>query len=100
MNSTDIVLATLGGEDAQQRVCVLLRQAKDGGSRIILAEQSFNARVGWYNQQSVELEPTQWAQLRSVMGAGAVPPAKVSISAADRSETPATLKFPSLSATA
>ena len=39
------------------------------GSRFEICQQSFGEGIGWYNQQSVQLEPGQVAGLRNAIGA-------------------------------
>lgn len=66
LHSQDTVLAVVPGSCPGSRLVVRWIHAQ-GTSQIQLCQQSWGEGVGWYNQQSVELDPAQVGQLRSVL---------------------------------
>ena len=74
--SSTVLIATLPSRDSQERVIVQLVQDQSSGTTATLVEicqQSYGDGIGWYNQQSVALEPAQLAALRNVLGAAGRP---------------------------
>jgi len=67
LTAQDVVLATLPGTLDSERVLVVC-QHDDRGSRLILRQQSYAEGIGWYSQQSVELDPAQVGQLKLTLG--------------------------------
>jgi len=92
----DVILSTIPAANERERLCVLLRQTADEPSRIILAQQSFSPRVGWYNQQCVEVEPSQLAMLRASLGGSAVSLPTVPAAVDESADEPITIRFPGL----
>ena len=68
----ETILATLPGASDDERMVVLLRNTPAEGSQIELCQQTWGEGVGWFNQTSVQLQPHQVAQLRTVLGTGPV----------------------------
>jgi len=66
----ETILATLPGASDDERMVVLLRNTPAEGSQIELCQQTWGEGVGWFNQTSVQLQPHQVAQLRTVLGTG------------------------------
>lgn len=67
--SRETILATLPGSHEGERLLVVLL-ATDCANRLELRQQSFGEGIGWFTQSSVQLEPSQVALLRSVLGTG------------------------------
>ncbi|QDV33320.1 hypothetical protein [Tautonia plasticadhaerens] len=84
------VLATLPGSAPCQRLQVALEQGEDGRLTICLADQHHAEGIGWFTQRSMQLDPTQWAQLQGVLGSAGAR----SLLAEESSEPPATIPFP------
>jgi hypothetical protein len=66
----ETILATLPGADDHEQLVVVLAQAENGATHIELRQQSWGEGLGWYNQSSVQLEPSQVAGLRQTLGLG------------------------------
>jgi len=63
----EVVLAVLSEPGEHQRVVLVHRQAF-GDQRIVLRNESFSEDVGWFEQSSVEISPTQLGQLKQALG--------------------------------
>lgn len=69
----EIVLSTIAGTTANERLLVVLCNQPCGGSRLELRQQSFGDGIGWFTQSTVGLEPSQVAELRASLGSGGTP---------------------------
>ena len=67
-NVTEIVLTTIPGKSDDERMVILLQQSVDGHTTLCLSQQSWGEGVGWFNQQSIELEPHQVALVKNALG--------------------------------
>ncbi|MGL4464048.1 MAG: hypothetical protein ACRC1K_17985 [Planctomycetia bacterium] len=67
---SECVLATLPGGKAEERLCVVLIQSTDVGSKVCLRQQTWSEGVGWYNQFTIDLDHQQVADLRNCLGSG------------------------------
>lgn len=63
----DVILSTLSGETATERV-VLVHRQNFGGQSVILRRESYSEDVGWFEQSSLELSPGQVGQLKQAIG--------------------------------
>lgn len=63
----DLTLAVLPSLQQADRLTVALRQLSDGGSRLVLTQQSWSEGLGWYNQNSLELSPDQVRELKAAL---------------------------------
>lgn len=63
----EVVLAVLGDPGDEQRVVLVHRQTF-GDQQIILRRESFSEDVGWFEQSSVAISPTQLGQLKQALG--------------------------------
>jgi hypothetical protein len=68
--ASPIVLATVAGNSATQRLQLLLVSLPEGGNRLELRQQSWSETVGWYTQNGVSIDPEQVAELRNSLGLG------------------------------
>ena len=66
--SRETVIATLPGQNGSERLEVVLMSDPVSGSRMQLRQQSWGDGVGWFTQSSVELEPSQLAELKLALG--------------------------------
>ncbi len=89
-----ILLADLPGSNPGERLRVAIGQAKDGRLTIDLREQHFAEGIGWYDQRTVSLEPSQFKRLQAVLGL------KGTSWDEPQAEAPATLPFPGSSVSA
>lgn len=69
-SSCPIVLATIDGQSAAERLQLVIVPAGENGTRLELRQQSWSQSVGWYTQSSVAIEPHQVAELRNSLGIG------------------------------
>ncbi|MGE3821486.1 MAG: hypothetical protein AB7I30_18910 [Isosphaeraceae bacterium] len=84
------VLGMIAGREPQQRLEVSLRQGGDGRLTIDLREQHHAEGIGWFDQRTLELEPSQLRRIQAMLGMGE---ARAWIS--DDEEAPrATIPFP------
>lgn len=67
MSHLETVLSTIPASDTE-RLLVVLIQSGEAGSRMELRQQSFSKGIGWFTQNSVQLEPSQVAALRNALG--------------------------------
>lgn len=65
---TELILAELPSTCDLERLIVVLVRSESGASKVSLRQQSWCDRLGWYDQKSLDLEPAQVRQLRSVFG--------------------------------
>ncbi len=63
----DVILSTLSGDTATERV-VLIHRKSFGGQTVILRRESYSDDVGWFEQSSIELSPGQVGQLKQAIG--------------------------------
>jgi hypothetical protein len=82
------LLATLPGNGPNQRLQVALGRRPGGPLTIELTEQHFAEGIGWFDQRTLSLEPSQFRQLQAVLGL------KASEIAAAAAEPRAILPFP------
>ena len=68
--SRETVLATLPGTSDRERLVVVLAADAAGGTQVELRQQSWGEGLGWYTQNSVQVEPSQVAGLRQSLGLG------------------------------
>ncbi|MHC5541345.1 hypothetical protein ACYOEI_24250 [Singulisphaera rosea] len=80
-------LATLPGSGPHQRLLVALGQSRDGRLTIDLCDQHYAEGIGWFDQRTMSLEPSQFKQLQGVLGL------KSSL-LTEYEEPPMTLPFP------
>ena len=71
--SNECVLATLPGQNPDEQVVVVLVHDAEG-SRFSLRQQTWSEGLGWYTQQSMNLEPQQVAQFKAVLGNSGMTP--------------------------
>jgi hypothetical protein len=64
------VLATLPDSSSTRRLQILLVRSHDGRIGFSLREQHYSARIGWFDQRVLELDPRQWQQLQGFLGRG------------------------------
>lgn len=95
MTSQPSLLAELPGAHDHERLVVLLQRDEAGHSHVSLRQQTWAEGIGWFDQKSIDLDPEQLNQLRSVLGWS--PRATRRVVEGDQ---PATLPFPSVSARA
>ena len=69
--ATEVVLSTIPGSTATDRLQVVLRNGLGEPSRLELRQQSYGDGIGWFTQSTVALEPGQVAELRTALGTGA-----------------------------
>lgn len=67
--AAETVLATLPGSSDRDRVLVVLAMTAEG-SCVEIRQQSWGEGLGWYTQNSVQLEPHQVAGMRQALGLG------------------------------
>jgi hypothetical protein len=92
--NTECLIATLPSCHEDERLAVVLVQSDQGG-RISLRQQSWAQGIGWYDQKTLEMEPAQLRQLRSVLGMGGGTTAR----RPEPDDQPAILAFPGLART-
>src|SRR5947207_15990358 len=66
----ETVLTAIPASDTERLLLVLV-QSPEHGSRMELRQQSFSAGIGWFTQNTVQLEPNQVAALRNALGSSA-----------------------------
>jgi hypothetical protein len=66
----ETVLSTLPGSKETERVQLVLCNKPNEIACIELRQQSFAPGLGWFNQSTVTLEPSQVAALRLSLGSG------------------------------
>jgi hypothetical protein len=64
-----VILATVAGSRANQRLVVSIVQSESGQTTIEIQEQHHGEGVGWFDQRTLALDPRQWQQLQSILGA-------------------------------
>lgn len=64
-----VILATVAGSRANERLVVAIVQGEQGRTTIELCEQHHGEGIGWFDQRSVTLDPRAWQQLQAVLGA-------------------------------
>jgi hypothetical protein len=87
--SGSVPLATIAGTRPNQRLLVAIAQGDDGRTTIELREQHYGEGVGWFDQRTVTLDPREWQQLQTILGAA---PESASI-AAEAARVPAVIPF-------
>lgn len=84
--NTECLLAVLPGTSDDKRLAVFLQQTTAGDSQISLRQQTWAQGIGWYDQKTLELDPSQLRMLRGVLGGA-------SSRRAEPTEAPAVLPF-------
>lgn len=87
----DCLLTILPAANPDERLAVYLIREEDGASKLSLRQQNWAQGIGWYDQKTMDLDPEQFRQLRSV---GAPVASKRRVAA----EAPATIPFPTTAA--
>ena len=64
----ETIISTLPGQTEDDRVVIVLCQQGMGPNTLELRQQSWGEGVGWFTQSSVEMSPSQVADLRNVLG--------------------------------
>jgi hypothetical protein len=75
MSRLETVLSTIPASETERLVVVLIQPA-DAASRLELRQQSFSNGIGWFTQNSVQLESGQVAALRNALGVTGQRPAR------------------------
>lgn len=71
MNSTVVresILSILPGAHERERVLVMLLTGGGQEGRISLRQQSYGEGVGWFTQNTLDMDTTQAAYLRNALG--------------------------------
>jgi len=81
MNSTEIVLSVIPGENSHQRILIVSRIAADQPSTVLplektakpaavieLKQQTWGDGVGWFTQHTITVQEGQLATLRATLG--------------------------------
>lgn len=66
----ETVLATLPGTNDRERLVVVLTSGGSATSLVELRQQSWGEGLGWYTQNTMQVEPSQVAGLRQSLGLG------------------------------
>jgi len=82
------ILNTIDDGNSGERVVVALSSAPGDRSRLMLIQQSYSESVGWYNQNTIDLNPQQADQLQQVLGDRRIAQHN------QAGPTPAVIKFP------
>ena len=67
--ASEVVLSTISGATDKDRLLLVLCHRAEG-NRLELRQQSFADGIGWFNQSTIMLDPSQVAELRSALGTG------------------------------
>lgn len=70
LKTSEVVLSSIEGSSARERIHVVLCNDSAKGSRVELRQQSWGDGVGWFTQSTVTLAPHQVAELRGALGNG------------------------------
>lgn len=81
------VLAMLPGARPHERLQVALVQSAGPGLMIELHEQHYAEGIGWFDQRTLSLDPSQFKMLQAVLG-------MKSSAWSEPAEPPATIPFP------
>ncbi len=68
MSQLEIEVRILPGSSEAERIAVVLCPSGEEGSRLELRQQSYSEGIGWFTQSTVQLEPSQVADLRGALG--------------------------------
>ena len=85
----ETILSSSPASTDLERLMVVLCQPPGEPARVELRQQSFAPGLGWFNQSTVRLEPSQVAGLRMALGAGGQAAATDSLPKAFRQLKPA-----------
>ena len=96
-DNRETILAVIAGEDPNFRM-VFACDHGDGDRPIVLRQESYGDRVGWFPQSSIRMTRGEMAQLRSLLG-GQLPRACEQTARMIRSEAePAIIRMRPISA--
>lgn len=73
----EIILSTIPGATETERLLLVLCTQPHLPSRIELRQQSYGDGIGWFNQSTIALEPSQVAELRAALGTGGPGPSQL-----------------------
>jgi hypothetical protein len=88
VRKNECLLATLPSSNAEERVVVVLVHSHTGETRAVLRQQNWAAGIGWYDQKSLALDPSQLRQLKAALGCHSHPPKRID------AEAPVILSLP------
>jgi len=61
------VLAQLDGENAMEKIELVLRETEEGSTALEVRSQRWGQGVGWYTQKTIVLDPIQVRRLGSLL---------------------------------